>query len=144
MGHFGKCHNTFCLSPQILHKHCFRVLGPTIRENKNNAYANFWGTSKEYYGIFRSGLNQLCDLITKLRRAKGAQRSTMGTIFWVMYRCEKFWLWRHVRPIVQTVGVEVGRQDSFWGRECSGNFPWQEIAWQRYISNPRFSGRMSC
>ena len=26
------------------------------RENKNNAYAKFGGTSKEYYGIFRTGL----------------------------------------------------------------------------------------
>ena len=26
------------------------------RENKNNAYAKFGGTNKEYYGIFRSGL----------------------------------------------------------------------------------------
>ena len=26
------------------------------RENKNNAYAKFGGTDKEYYGIFRSGL----------------------------------------------------------------------------------------
>ena len=26
------------------------------RENKNNAYANFVGTNKEYYGIFKSGL----------------------------------------------------------------------------------------
>ena len=26
------------------------------RENKNNAYSKFGGTSKEYYGIFRSGL----------------------------------------------------------------------------------------
>ena len=26
------------------------------RENKNNAYAKFEGTKKEYYGIFRSGL----------------------------------------------------------------------------------------
>ena len=25
-------------------------------ENKNNAYAKFGGTNKEYYGIFRSGL----------------------------------------------------------------------------------------
>ena len=25
------------------------------RENKNNAYAKFGGTNKEYYGIFRSG-----------------------------------------------------------------------------------------
>ena len=27
-----------------------------LRENKNNAYAKFGGTNKEYYGIFRSGL----------------------------------------------------------------------------------------
>ena len=26
------------------------------REKKNNAYAKFWGTNKEYYGIFRTGL----------------------------------------------------------------------------------------
>ena len=26
------------------------------RENKNNAYAKFGGTNKEYYGIFRTGL----------------------------------------------------------------------------------------
>ena len=26
------------------------------RENKNNAYAEIWGTIKEYYGIFRKGL----------------------------------------------------------------------------------------
>ena len=32
------------------------------------------------------------------------------------------------RPPVETVGVEVGRQENLWGRECSGNFPWREIA----------------
>ena len=26
-----------------------------LRENKNNAYAKFGGTDKEYYGIFRNG-----------------------------------------------------------------------------------------
>ena len=59
IGHFGKYHNILCLSAQILHKHCFQfVLGLTMvpRENKNNAYAKFGGTNKEYYGIFRSGL----------------------------------------------------------------------------------------
>ena len=29
------------------------------RENKNNAYAKFGGTNKEYYGIFRTGLLDL-------------------------------------------------------------------------------------
>ena len=29
------------------------------RENKNNAYAKFGGTNKEYYDIFRGGLLQL-------------------------------------------------------------------------------------
>ena len=59
IGQFEKYHNTFCLSPQILHKHCFQfLLGRTMvrRENKNNAYAKFGGTNKEYYGIFRTGL----------------------------------------------------------------------------------------
>ena len=59
MSHFGKYHNTFCLSPQILHKHCFQfllVLTMVPRDNKNNGYAKFGGTNKEYYGIFRSGL----------------------------------------------------------------------------------------
>ena len=59
IGHFEKYHNTLCLSPQILHKHCFQfLLGITMvpRENKNNAYEKFGGTNKEYYGIFRSGL----------------------------------------------------------------------------------------
>ena len=59
IGQFGKYHNTLCLSPQILHKHCFCfLLGPLLvpRESGNNAYAKFAGTNKEYYGIFRSGL----------------------------------------------------------------------------------------
>ena len=57
IGHFGKYHNTLCLSPQILRKHCFQFLvGLTVvpRENKNHAYAKFGGTSEEYYGIFRN------------------------------------------------------------------------------------------
>ena len=33
---------------------------------------------------------------------EASQRSTMGTIFWEIYRFEKFWLWPHVRPPVQT------------------------------------------
>ena len=59
IGHSGKYHNTLCLCPQIFHKHCFQfLLGNRVvpRENKNNAYAKFGGTNKEYYGIFRTGL----------------------------------------------------------------------------------------
>ena len=59
IGHFGKYHNTLCLSPQILLKHCYQfLLGLTTvpRENKSNAFAKFGGTDKEYYGIFPSGL----------------------------------------------------------------------------------------
>ena len=59
IGHFQKYHNTLCLSSQILHRHCFHfLLGLAMvpRENENNAYAKFWKTSKEYYGIFESGL----------------------------------------------------------------------------------------
>ena len=49
----------------------------------------------------------------------------MGKNFWEIYRFEKFWLCRQRTPVrrpVQTVGVEVGRQDNLWGRECSGNY----------------------
>ena len=59
IGHFGKYHNTLCLYPQILHKHCFCfLLGPlqVPGETGNNAYGKFGGTNKEHYGIFRSGL----------------------------------------------------------------------------------------
>ena len=57
IGHFGKYHNTLCLSPKYTHCFCF-LLGPlkVPRETGNNAYAKFGGTNKEYYGIFQSGL----------------------------------------------------------------------------------------
>ena len=41
----------------------------------------------------------------------------------------------------QTAGVEVGRQDNVWQRECSANFPWREIARQRSIWQPAFFWR---
>ena len=52
------------------------------RENKNNAYAKFGGTNKEYYGIFESGLlkvHVICEcLVSKetveLRRWKGSKQ----------------------------------------------------------------------
>ena len=79
IGHFGKYHNTLCLSPQILHKHCLQVLlGLTMvpRENKNHAYAKFGGTNKEYYGIFRSGLLATHDQISFLLMWHKANAST--------------------------------------------------------------------
>ena len=69
LGHCGKYHNTLCLSPQILRKHCFQfLLGLTMvpRENKNNAYAKFGGTNKEYYSIFRNG--QLATQVGKMEQ----------------------------------------------------------------------------
>ena len=45
IGHFGKYHNTLCLSPQILHEYCFQfLLELTVvpKENKNNTYAKIW------------------------------------------------------------------------------------------------------
>ena len=53
--HFGKYHNTLCLSPQILRKHCFQfLLGIKMarRENKINAYAKFGGTNKRVLWYF--------------------------------------------------------------------------------------------
>ena len=60
IGHSEKYHNTICLSPQILHKHCYQfLLGLTMvpRENKNNAYVKLWGTNKEYYVFFSEMAN---------------------------------------------------------------------------------------
>ena len=42
------------------------------------------------------------------------------------------------RPHVQTVVVEVGRQDSLWGRKCSGIVSKREIGWQLCIWQPVF------
>ena len=67
IGHFGKYHNTLCLSLQILYKDCFQfLLGLKMapRENKNNAYAKFGGKNKEYYGIFRNGVFRAHSLVT--------------------------------------------------------------------------------
>ena len=63
-GHFRKYHNTLCLSTKISHKYCFQFLfglSMVPRDNKNNAYAKFGETNKEYYGIFQNGL-LLCTL----------------------------------------------------------------------------------
>ena len=71
VGHFWKYHNTLCLSPQILHKHCFCfLLGPlqVPGETGNNAYAKFGGTNKEYYGIFRSGLFAQCFICHQIHK----------------------------------------------------------------------------
>ena len=59
IGHFQKYHNTLCWYSKILHKHCFYFLLRLLCvpcENKNNAYAKFWRTNKEYFGIFESCL----------------------------------------------------------------------------------------
>ena len=59
IAYFGKYDNALSVSPQILHKLCFQfLLGLTLvpRESKDNGYAKFGETNKEYYGIFRSGL----------------------------------------------------------------------------------------
>ena len=42
-------HNALCLSPQILHKHCFQfLLGPfeLPRETEDNAYTKFWSDKR--------------------------------------------------------------------------------------------------
>ena len=42
IGHFGKYHNTLCLSPQFLHKHCFQfLLGLTYYQSFSGI---FWCT----------------------------------------------------------------------------------------------------
>ena len=38
------------------------------RENKNNAYAKFGGTNKQYYGIFRNGLYDVSFTLIKSKK----------------------------------------------------------------------------
>ena len=43
-----------------MHKHCFQfLLGHTIREVENSAYAKFWRDIKEYYGILKKAYSSL-------------------------------------------------------------------------------------
>lgn len=68
IGHFGKYHNTPCLSPQTLPKHCLCfLLGSlkTSRETGSNAYAKFGRTSKEYCSIFEVGYKQANNLLRR-------------------------------------------------------------------------------
>ena len=50
------------------------------RENKNNHYAKFGGTNKEYYGIFRTGLYSDIMRFTLLhnRHHKVSQKKSQG------------------------------------------------------------------
>ena len=59
IGHFGKYHNTLCLSPQILLKHCFCFLLGSLkvsRETGSNALCKIWGDKQRVLRYFRSGL----------------------------------------------------------------------------------------
>lgn len=65
IGHFGKYHNTPCLSPQTLPKHCLCFLLGSLKVSRkigSKAYAKFGGTSKEYYGISEVAYKQANNL----------------------------------------------------------------------------------
>ena len=58
VAHLHISHNTACLPPKILHKHCLQfLLGPLLYpgETKNKGYAKFWGADKVYYGRCANG-----------------------------------------------------------------------------------------
>ena len=55
IGQFGKYHNTFCLSPQILQKHCFQfLLGITMfrRGKKKQCLCKIWGNKQRVLWYF--------------------------------------------------------------------------------------------
>ena len=82
----------------------------------------------------------LSSLIAELRRAKRASGPPWVRLFGKSTQPRNFgYAITYIRPPAQTVGGEVGRQDSLWGRECSGNFPWREIAWKRCIWQPAYT-----
>ena len=50
--HLHISHNTPCLPPKILHKHCFQFLLGRLKhpgELKNRGYAKFWGEANKVY-----------------------------------------------------------------------------------------------
>ena len=53
IGHFGKYHNTLCLFPQILHKHCFCfLLGPLNQRNWKQCLCKIWGDKQRVLWYF--------------------------------------------------------------------------------------------
>ena len=85
------------------------------------------------------------EFVAELRRAKRASGALWLRFSWKSIHVRNFGydvsLRLYSRPRVQTVGVEVGRQDSLQGWECWGIFPWREITWQRCICQPAFFWR---
>ena len=69
ISHFQTAHNTLCMPPNILNKHCFQfLLGHTVvpKEIKNNAYAKFFffggggGQTKCVMGNVQWQIRNLC------------------------------------------------------------------------------------
>ena len=59
LGHFGKYHNTLCLSPP---KFCISIDSSSLgtyngpKRKQKQSLCKIWGTNKEYYAIFWNGL----------------------------------------------------------------------------------------
>ena len=82
IGHIRKYHNTLCLSPQILNKHCFQfllVFTVVPRENKTMLIQKFGGTNKEFYGIFRSGRRGISNLVLRVDHRSFSDQWSRGT-----------------------------------------------------------------
>ena len=55
IAHFGKYHNTLCLSPQILHKHCFQFSHGTYKGPKRKqkqCLCKIWGDKQRVLWYF--------------------------------------------------------------------------------------------
>ena len=74
-------------------------------------------------------------LVKRSSGGKVHQQSTMGKILWEIYQRRNFGYDVSICLSLQTVRVEVGRQDSLWGRDCYGNFPWLACVACRIILN---------
>ena len=73
--HLHISHNTPCLPPKILHKHCFQFLVGRLKhpgELKNRGYAKFWGeANKVYCGRYANGELENRSPQIKPSRSKG-------------------------------------------------------------------------
>ena len=116
--------------------------GKTLRNTRRKATRSIWHHVRELIPPLQScAYPDPLTLKAELRCAKRASGAPWVRNFGKSIDTRNFGYDVSVGTPARTVGVEVGRQDRVWGQECSGNFPWREIAWQRCIRQPAFFWR---
>ena len=131
ISHLEKYHNTLCLSPQILHKHCFQFLlglTTTPRENETMLLQNLGGQIKSImvfsqvaYGIFHGvcNLHLQWNNIQKTKPNIAAASSKLEQFSFITFYT------RSSYPCIpkSCTSSVYERGQSWSGREWSSSFP---------------------